>query len=87
MSPFQRALLEDMKEGVWYSVYRNSGLENPELPEWFYRQQSQPWATIMSMLSPPRTIAIRFVTKFRLPIVAKCYGLDKPRRIERVGAI
>ena len=83
-SVFQQRLLDAMNLGTWYSVVRNSGLPNPELPEWFYREQKNPMATIRSMLKPGRVIAIQFKTRAKLPVVAKCHGLDKPRRIKLV---
>jgi len=70
LSSFQQALLDDLVEGQWHSVIRNSGLEYPELPAWFYRQQTNAMATIRPMVDK-KVIAIRYETRYRLPVVCK----------------
>ena len=78
---FQLRLLDEMEEGVWYSVYRGKilsvpkgkghypdeerqrreGLPLPELPEWFYRKQSQPMRTISGLNKPFKQVVIKYV--------------------------
>lgn len=48
LSGFQRALLEDMEPCMWYVVSPFDGYKT--FPEWFYRNQSQPLATLSAMV-------------------------------------
>lgn len=47
---FQRDLRAEMRVGVWYDCYVNQGSGGACLPEWFHRDQTQPFATLRPML-------------------------------------
>lgn len=48
LSSFQRALWEDLDCCRWYTVYDIDDFER--LPDWFFRTQTQPFATIRPMV-------------------------------------
>ena len=50
MSPFQQHLLNEMEPGVWYDCFYSQGSGGEMLPEWFYRNQTQAFATLRPML-------------------------------------
>lgn len=48
LSAFQRSLWEDLDPCVWYCPYQVEQFK--QFPDWFYRNQSQPWATLRPMV-------------------------------------
>lgn len=48
LSSFQQSLLDDLHPCRWYTVYDIDDFQR--LPDWFFRNQSQPFATIRPMV-------------------------------------
>ena len=48
LSSFQQSLLDDLKPCRWYTIYEIDDFER--LPEWFFRNQTQPFSTIRPMV-------------------------------------
>jgi len=50
LTMFQHVLFGELEPRVWYDCYRNQGTGGRELPDWFYRSQTQPLMTLKPMI-------------------------------------
>jgi hypothetical protein len=70
MTNFQEMLLKDLVPGVWYDCFWNQGSGGEILPDWFYKIQSNAWATLRPMIQSGH-LEVRRVGDLRLPQVRR----------------
>lgn len=79
MTGFQRLIYDAMEPGVWYDVFQDQGTGGAVLPDLFYRNQTNPQATLVSAMVHDGHLNLRNVGTLRLPQVMR---LDHPEKFQ-----